>query len=62
MTSDVAQARAVPWEFVRDFAMVMRVMSARGFTGCYDQGYWDEGGEFGIYVGLRIAATELALK
>lgn len=47
-------AMMIPWGFVRDFATVMGVMSRRGFTGCYDQGYWDEMGEFGIYVGLRI--------
>lgn len=47
-------AMMIPWEFVGDFAIMMRGMSARGFTGCYDQGYWNEMGTFGIYVGLRV--------
>lgn len=59
VTSDMTAAepgQGVPWDFVRDFAVLMRVMSLRGFTGCYDQGYWNEMGDFGIYVGLRILA------
>ena len=51
-----AGGRAVPWTFVRDFALVMRILSGRGYTGCYDQGYWDERGEFGVFVGLRLLA------
>ena len=48
------QAMVIPWEFVRDFATVMGVITQRGYTGCYDQGYWNEMGTFGIYVGLRV--------
>ena len=48
------QAMIIPWEFVRDFATVMGLTAQRGYTGCYDQGYWNEMGTFGIYVGLRI--------
>ena len=48
------QAMVVPWEFVRDFATLMRVITQRGYTGCYDQGYWNEMGTFGIFVGLRV--------
>ena len=53
------QAMMIPWDFVRDFAVMMRVMSLRGYTGCYDQGYWNEVGNFGIYVGLRILTPPL---
>lgn len=55
VTSEV-EMQAVPWDFVRDFAAMMRVMALRGFTGCYDQGYWNEVGDFGVYVGLRVLA------
>lgn len=55
VTNDVV-SQAVPWDFVRDFAIMMRIMSLRGYTGCYDQGYWNEVGDFGIYVALRIMA------
>ena len=44
----------VPWAFVRDFATTMRALTASGFTGCYDLGYWNAAGTFGVYVGLRI--------
>ena len=56
VASDNVAQRNIPWEFVRDFATMMRIMSLRGYTGCYDQGYWNEVGDFGIYVGLRILA------
>ena len=46
----------MPWEFVRAFAVMMRDMALRGFTGCYDQGYWNEARDFGVYVGLRVLA------
>lgn len=54
------QGQGVPWDFVRDFAVLMRIMSLRGYTGCYDQGYWNEVGDFGIYVGLRILVAPLS--
>lgn len=54
--ADNVEQVGIPWEFVRDFAVMMRIMALRGYTGCYDQGYWNEVGNFGIYVGLRISA------
>lgn len=53
VTSDVG-VQLVPWAFVRDFAVMMRLMSLRGYTGFYDQGYWDEVGGLGVFVGLRV--------
>lgn len=53
VTSDV-EVQLVPWAFVRDFAVMMRLMSLRGYTGFYDQGYWDEVGGLGVFVGLRV--------
>lgn len=49
--------QGIPWEFVRDFVLVMRQTTSMGNTGCYDQGYWNAAGTFGVYVGLRILVT-----
>lgn len=59
MSIEEQQAMMIPWTFVGDFAVMMGVMSQRGFTGCYDHGYWNDMGTFGIYVGLRVLAPSL---
>lgn len=55
--SNEGAPRGIPWEFVRDFAYIMGQVTAMGYTGCYDQGYWSAGGDFGVYVGLRILGS-----
>ena len=44
----------IPWEFVRDFAKIMAGVTRSGWAGLYDQGFWDQTGMLGVYVGLRI--------
>lgn len=101
--ADAPDGMGIPWEFVRDFAMMMHTVShalspecaemevwgalrlcgvdrlrdgrvgfhgnhadqreiqvsTGGFTGCYDQGFWNAAGTFGIFVGLRFVSGQL---
>ena len=54
ITSEGA-GEAISWEFVRDWAALMHRVTEQGYTGIYDQGWWDVAGRLGIYVGLRVA-------
>lgn len=54
MANDGA-TRGISWEFIRDWAELMwRVTSRGGYTGVYDQGWWDVARELGVFVGLRV--------
>ena len=44
----------ISWEFIRDFSATMLTVTRRGYTGIYDQGWWNVAGTLGVYVGLRV--------
>lgn len=47
-------SEGIPWEFIRDFSATMLRVTRRGYTGVYDQGWWNVAGTLGVYVGLRV--------
>ena len=47
-------SEGISWEFVRDWSALMFRLSTRGYTGLYDQGWWNAAGTLGLYIGLRI--------
>lgn len=47
-------SEGLSWEFIRDWAALMHRVTGRGYTGVYDQGWWDVAGHLGVYVGLRV--------
>lgn len=44
----------ISWEFIRDFSATMLSVTKRGYTGIYDQGWWNVARSLGVYVGLRV--------
>ncbi|KAL9067169.1 MAG: hypothetical protein Q9161_007065 [Pseudevernia consocians] len=44
----------ISWEFIRDFSAIMLRVTRRGYTGVYDQGWWNLARTLGVYVGLRV--------
>ncbi|KAL6718181.1 hypothetical protein ACLMJK_004269 [Lecanora helva] len=48
--------QGIPWEFIIEFAQHMAGVTRGGYYGCYDQGFWNAAGTFGVYVGLRYVA------
>lgn len=47
-------SEGISWEFIRDFSAIMLRVTTRGYTGVYDQGWWNVAGTLGVYVGLRV--------
>lgn len=45
----------ISWQFIRDFSAIMLRVTRRGYTGVYDQGWWNVAGTLGVYVGLRVS-------
>ena len=53
MANDGA-SEGISWEFIRDFSAIMLRVTRRGYTGVYDQGWWNVARSLGVYVGLRV--------
>ena len=47
-------SEGISWEFIRDFTAVMLRFTKMGYTGVYDQGWWNAARTLGVYVGLRV--------
>lgn len=47
-------SEGMSWEFIRDWSAVMFRLSTRGYTGLYDQAWWNAAGTLGLYIGLRV--------
>jgi len=58
VANEQTNPEGIPWEFVRDFAELMVEVTRKGFTGCYDQGFWNVAGTVGVYVGLRYVGAQ----